>query len=320
MLDSQKPLLSTTPLRVDTADVQGSGMLGSMFNLANSIIGAGVLTLPFAVQSTGLTLGATLLVVFAALSGVSLMLLYECMRIIGADSYAALAKTLYPGPRMWGCVEVLQALYSYGACVGYLGIVIDELEIVTGYNDRIVLLLGVGLVVYPLSLMKSMSALSFTSMLAIMCVSYLSVVLLIRFPPENCGGGSGTVEQVTIGKGLFTSLPIFCFAFNCQVQFIPIVGELRIADGESRSAKVKMLVWVVIALVCSLYVFDSVIGYLSFCADTDSNILDNYSNDILVKVGRVGFVVTLCFSFPLYSTAIISSVDSLMREGKGGGG
>ena len=118
-----------------------------------------VLTLPFAVQSTGLTLGVVLLVVFAVLSAVSLMLLYECMRIVGTDSYAALARTLYPGPRIWGCVEVLQALYSYGACVGYLGIVIDELVIVTGYDDRITLLICVGLVIYPLSLMKSISAL-----------------------------------------------------------------------------------------------------------------------------------------------------------------
>ena len=155
-------------------------------------------------------------------------------------------------------------------------------------------------------------------MLAILCVSYLSIVLVIRFPAEICGSGSGTVDQVVIGRGIFTSLPIFCFAFNCQVQFIPIVGDLRVTDGESRSSKVKILVFAVIALVCLLYVLDSVIGYLSFCADTDSNILDNYSNDSLVRVGRVGFVITLCFSFPLYSTAIISSVDSLMRGVKAG--
>ena len=42
MLDSEKPLLSsaTPPARAD--DTVGSGMFGSMFNLANSIIGAGV--------------------------------------------------------------------------------------------------------------------------------------------------------------------------------------------------------------------------------------------------------------------------------------
>lgn len=71
-----------------------------------------------------------------SLVAVSLMMLFETTQLVGCDSYAALAKALYPSSRMWAYVEVLQALYSYGACVGYLGIVIDELEIVSGYEDR----------------------------------------------------------------------------------------------------------------------------------------------------------------------------------------
>ena len=34
-------------------------------------------------------------------------------------------------------------------------------------------------------------------------------------------------------------------------------------------------------------------------------------DDVLVKVARIGFVVTLMFSFPLYSTAVVTSVHSL---------
>jgi hypothetical protein len=71
--------------------------------------------------------------------------------------------------------------------------------------------------------------------------------------------------------------------------------------------------------VCLLYAADASLGYASYCADTLSNILDNFaSGDKLVLVARVAFVLVLNFSFPLYSTAIVSSVDSMIGgEGVG---
>lgn len=51
--------------------------------------------------------------------------------------------------------------------------------------------------------------------------------------------GSGSVVDAAFGKGLFTSLPIFCFAFNCQVQFLPLVAELKGGREEGGETKVR---------------------------------------------------------------------------------
>ncbi|GMH89359.1 hypothetical protein TL16_g11431 [Triparma laevis f. inornata] len=273
-------------------------MPSSMFNLANAIVGAGVLTLPFAIKSTGLILGLTLLLLFALLSSYSLLLLDSSCRITGAKTYAELGRVVYggetkeekiAGERIEYAVEVLQSLYSYGACVGYLQIVVSELVVVTGYSGRFLLLLCCLCVVFPLSLMKNLQSLSFTSFL-----------------------GSGSVVDAAFGKGLFTSLPIFCFAFNCQVQFLPLVAELKGGREEGGETKVLCLIFGVMCGVCGLYCLDASVGYLSFCEDTLNNILDCYGeDDVLIKISRIGFVVTLMFSFPLYSTAVVTSVHSL---------
>lgn len=124
--------------------------------------------------------------------------------------------------------------------MGYLSICVAELKIITGISATLPLLGCCIVVVYPLSLLRSMKALSFTSLLAIVCVGYLSLILAIRFPWEGgvCSSGSGAVESYKMSEGLFTSLPIFCFAFNCQVQFIPIKQELH----DPSPSRVRLLV------------------------------------------------------------------------------
>ena len=196
--------------------VQAS-MPASMFNLANAIVGAGVLTLPFAIKSTGVLLGLGLLFLFALLSSYSLLLLgtywrhyyrYAIIiltrsrqslvadagcRMTGARTYAELGRVVHgvdskAGDRIEYAVEALQSLYSYGACVGYLQIVVSELVVVTGYSGRLLLLLGCLCVVFPLSLMKNLQSLSFTSLCAICCVAYLSIVIVIRYEDGGDGG------------------------------------------------------------------------------------------------------------------------------------
>lgn len=81
------------------------------------------------------------------------------------------------------------------------------------------------------------------------------------------------------------------------------------------------LIFGVMCGVCGLYCLDASVGYLSFCEDTLNNILDCYGeDDVLIKISRIGFVVTLMFSFPLYSTAVVTSVHSLTRSSNSSSG
>ena len=116
LLKAQDPRMDLTAARSTAGTASFSG---STFNLVNSMIGAGILSLPYALSQAGMALGIVLLVGFAALSTMACVLLHRCMISTTKDSYSDMAGELF-GPRLAVLVDVVQAVYSYGACVGYL--------------------------------------------------------------------------------------------------------------------------------------------------------------------------------------------------------
>jgi amino acid permease len=58
--------------------VKGVSLILSVFNLTNTAIGAGVLSLPFFFASTGVVIGVCILFVVASMSAFSLALLVDC--------------------------------------------------------------------------------------------------------------------------------------------------------------------------------------------------------------------------------------------------
>jgi len=160
---TKEPLL---PSATGLPQASLASLPSSIFNLANSIIGAGVLTLPYALRETGLLLGSMLLLVFALLSAISLSYLDVATRLTNTRTYGALGQYVYNSKRMFTLVNCVESLYSYGACVGYMSIIISELRVLTHLSNtggnNILLLSCVLVLVFPLSLLRSMKALSFT--------------------------------------------------------------------------------------------------------------------------------------------------------------
>ena len=71
---------------------------GSIFALASTAIGAGILSLPYVLATCGLLLGIFLVGLGAVLALVSLNLLIECAHVTGIKNYAQLARELF-GPK-----------------------------------------------------------------------------------------------------------------------------------------------------------------------------------------------------------------------------
>lgn len=81
----------------------GGSFWGSVFNLLNAAIGAGVLALPSCIQSTGLILGMLVAISLAMLLYYSLHIIGKCNVLAQEPSYHRLVSRVL-GPRAGNCL------------------------------------------------------------------------------------------------------------------------------------------------------------------------------------------------------------------------
>ena len=118
-------------------------------------------------------------------------------------------------------------------------------------------------IVFPLSLLKNMSSLRFTSVLGFVCICYISLLVFVEYfivttdIPANWGRAN--VFQVSI-RGIFGSFPLIIFSFLYQPNIPAIYTELK---HKSLQRMDKVLVLATIISV-SIYVLVGIFGYVTF--------------------------------------------------------
>lgn len=107
----------------------------------------------------------------------------------------------------------------------------------------------------------------------------------------------------------FQCAPIICFAFQCHLSSVPIYNELK-----DRTPKRMSIVCAVGLTNCLLlYTIAGAAGYLTFLANTQSDVLLNYdeTNDWVI-VCRIGMGLVACFSFPILNFVSRLAVNDFM--------
>jgi amino acid permease len=90
-----------------------------MFTMTVAIVGAGVLSLPYAVEQAGLVLGLLLILGGALVTNFSLRILLACAELANARSYMDLAR-ITGGAPLAGFTQFVVCLNLFGTSVGYL--------------------------------------------------------------------------------------------------------------------------------------------------------------------------------------------------------
>lgn len=101
-----------------------SGMRSAFMNMANSIIGAGIIGQPYAFREAGLTMGVLLLVVLTVTVDWTIRLIVVNSKLSGADSFQATMEHCF-GKSGLVAISVAQFAFAFGGCylsVSLLGI------------------------------------------------------------------------------------------------------------------------------------------------------------------------------------------------------
>lgn len=197
--ESQKFLTNGFPPKKKYEEFKGEYHPGttsfgmSVFNLSNAIMGSGILALSYAMANTGIVLFVVMLVAVSILSLYSVHLLLKTAKEGGSLIYEKLGERAFGWPGKLAAFGAIM-LQNIGAMSSYLFIIKYELpEVIRSFmglqessgewylnGNYLVVVVSVAIIL-PLSLLKNLGYLGYTSGFSLTCmVFFLGVVIYKR--------------------------------------------------------------------------------------------------------------------------------------------
>ncbi|XP_017684674.1 PREDICTED: sodium-coupled neutral amino acid transporter 4 isoform X1 [Lepidothrix coronata] len=169
----------------------------SSFNLSNAIMGSGILGLSYAMANTGIIFFIVLLLSVAILSLYSVHLLLKISKEGGSLIYEKLGEKAFGWPGKCG-VFISVTMQNIGAMSSYLFIIKYELpEVIRAFmklensgewylNGNYLVILVTVLVILPLSLLKTLGYLGYTSGFSLTCMVFFVSVVIFKKSQIPC--------------------------------------------------------------------------------------------------------------------------------------
>lgn len=308
----------------------GEGSLvAAVFTLVSSAMGAGCLSLPFMFRQSGVLLGLVMLFVGAALAHLSLVVLMSCARYTNSDSMSQLVALISRGKGHRKLVDVVIAVYGVAAVLCYLMFIGDFFSGIArspflGWSvSREALIVGIAaLVVWPLSLLRGLTALRHVCVLSVGAICITSLVVACKTPAQqlatwqtyaDLGSEASDGPEIRWWNGdpkkALQSFSIALFAFSAHTNAVPVASSLSKADGSS--------IWLAslysVSIEFAFYAVMGIAGYLSFRSLTKQDFILNYGNDdVVMFLVRCVYGIVVCVGAPINLSPAASSILELL--------
>ncbi|XP_053572714.1 sodium-coupled neutral amino acid symporter 2 [Bombina bombina] len=349
--------------KCETEYLPGTTSFGmSVFNLSNAIVGSGILGLAYAMANTGIALFMILLVFVALFSIYSIHLLLKTASEGGSLLYEQLGFKAFGLPGKLAASGSI-TMQNIGAMSSYLYIVKYELPLVIKAlmgieessgewylnGDYLVLIVSVSLIL-PLSLLKNLGYLGYTSGLSLMCMVFFIIVVIYKKFQITCplwfnhnamnstlnSTLSHLASHVPVNKALHNetddemctpkyfvfnsqtvyAVPILTFSFVCHPAVLPIYQELK---GRSRRRMMNVSNVSFFAMFI-MYLLAALFGYLTFYGNVEPELLHTYStfvgSGVIFIIVRLAVLVAVTLTVPIVIFPIRSSITELLCSGK----
>ncbi|KAJ5146364.1 Amino acid transporter transmembrane [Penicillium bovifimosum] len=294
----------------------------SVINLVNTIIGAGVLAMPLAISHMGIVLGVCVILWSAVTAGFGLYLQSLCAQYLdrGSASFFALSQLTYPNAAV--VFDAAIAIKCFGVGVSYLIIIGDLMPgVVQGFVgsepgyaflvERHFWVTAFMLIVIPLSYLRRLDSLKYTSIAALVSMAYLVILVVYHFVlgdtkedrgPIRVGHWAGAIPTLS-------SLPVIVFAFTCHQNMFSILNEI----ANNSHFRTTAVVFASAGSAAATYILVAITGYLSFGNSVGGNIVGMYPPGVYATIGRAAIVMLVVFSYPLQCHPCRASVDAVLK-------
>eukprot|EP00440_Ansanella_granifera_P042498 gb/GFBE01046068.1/.p1 GENE.gb/GFBE01046068.1/~~gb/GFBE01046068.1/.p1 ORF type:complete len:548 (+),score=91.12 gb/GFBE01046068.1/:1-1644(+) len=310
---------------------EGSSLRGTVFNLVNTIIGGGILGLPYAVRQCGIVLGGSLLVLFAVFTDLAVWMLLVCVDATRQQSFALVGEALY-GPSMGIAVDLAVFLNNLGVLTSYVVVIGDlvppfmaHVSAPKLFQDRTSLLcMSAAFILLPLSCLRSMGALRHASLICLFMIWMLMVLVVAM--------GTGVIDVSEASHdsprlfaedplAALAQLPVMVFAYNCNMNVPILYAELRRQKDESvdskfRTKRSKMMAGMHTSILAcvSIYCAVAIFGYMAFVEQTEGDILVNFRAPTFgpAPLVKASYSLVLICSYPVMCFSCVASLHRLL--------
>ncbi|GAA5839324.1 hypothetical protein JCM3766R1_004800 [Sporobolomyces carnicolor] len=289
---------------------RGGGVWAGIANMSNSILGAGIIGLPYALREAGLLSGILLLLVLGVVTDWTIRLIVLNAKMSGRRSYIDIMDSCF-GRKGRAACSFFQFAFAFGGMCAFCVILGDTIprvlqsvigEEANGFvkflasRQVVTFLLTVG-ISYPLSLYRDIEKLSHASALALVSMVVIVVSVAVRGPGvADSLKGDSDMRWTVLESGFFEAIGVISFAFVCHHNSLLIYGSLRTPTLD-RFAKVTHVSTLLSVIACLCM---STSGFLVFTDRTQGNILNNFAeDDWLINVARACFGCNMFATLPL---------------------
>jgi amino acid permease len=195
---------------------------------ARAVVGAGTLAMPSVLSHMGIMLGVILVLWSGVTAAFGLWLQSRCARYLerGSSSFFALSQMTYPNASV--IFDMAIAVKCFGVGVSYMIIIGDLMPgVVLGFNgnagdvpylvDRHFWITAFMLLIIPLSFLRRLDSLKYTSIIALVSIGYLIVLVIYHFGTD-AHADPGDIRVIEWGGIVETlsALPVVVFAYTCH--------------------------------------------------------------------------------------------------------
>lgn len=285
------------------------GVRAGIITLLHTACGAGILAVPYAFVPFGLIPGILTLLFCGCCSlfGLLLQSLVSTYTPPGKrPSFFILATQVHP--KLAVIFDIAISVKCFGVGTSYLiaaGDLLPDLLNLHFHNARFFCITIVTLfIAAPLSFLRKLTALRYTSTLALVSVFYLAILIQFHYlkPSSEIDELKGDVStwfphdpENNLPSPLRT-LPIFIFAYTCHHNMFTVISEQKNVSFNT----LRLLSIIALTLACSLYIIVGMGGYATFGSNTLGNVVAQYPGKHLATwIGQASMAAVVSLAFPL---------------------
>lgn len=293
----------------------------SIVNLLNTIIGAGTLAMPSVLSHMGIMLGVVLILWSGITAAFGLYLQSRCARYLdrGTSSFFALSQITYPNASV--IFDLAIAVKCFGVAISYMIIIGDLMPgVMLGFNDAVAdipylvdrhfWITAFMLLIIPLSFLRRLDSLKYTSLIGLVSIGYLIVLVIYHFAADaHADPRDIRVIQWAGPVETLSALPVVVFAYTCHQNMFSIINEIK---DNSPASMVEVVASSIGSAAC-IYVLVAITGYITFGNFIVGNIISMYPTGVASTIGKAAIVLLVLFSIPLQIHPCRASLHAVLK-------